>query len=240
MIPLPYPIGEPGWETPIELAIGAITDAINWKGAAIALARLPPDEEAAGIVVDAYQEDRIEPWLAGLLLGAIRHERGYPTALAILRRGAGMGSESYAGSAMARMWGVKAFDDLVAVLREPGLEHRVCEGAAYGLREIDDPRALQLVIEAFVQDRIRIDTAGSIAACLASEAELLSYLASVEQRYRSLALHAFFYWSASLRPYPSQAARDTVLRAVAHPENVPFPHSLREMLEQRFGHDVPP
>jgi hypothetical protein len=211
-----------GLQTPVELASGAITWAINFKAAALALERLRPDESAATIVVDAYQEDRVAPWLAALLLGAIRHPHGYPTALAILRRGAGQLSESYAGPAMAKMRGGAALDDLAAVLREPGLERWVYEGAAYGLSKIADPRALPLVIEAFVQKRIRVSTAGSIAE-VASADTLLTWLASADQRYRELALHAFFYWSAGGQPYPSRAARAAVLRALADRAHVPFP-----------------
>src|ERR1044071_1257895 len=114
-----------GRETPVELVIGAMARTLSFKAAAVALERLPPDEEAAATIVTAYQQDRVAPWLAALLIGAIRHEHGYPTALAILRRGAGQLSESYAGPAMAKIRGVEAFDDLAAVLREPGLERRV-------------------------------------------------------------------------------------------------------------------
>lgn len=227
-----------GRETAVELVIGAMTRTLSFTAAAAALERLSPDEEAATTVVTAYQQGTVDPWLAALLIGAIRHERGYPTALAILRRGAGQLSESYAGPAMARIRGVDALDDLAAVLHEPGLERRVHEGAAYGLGEIADPRALPLVIEACMQERIRIDTAGSIAANRASEAALLGYLASPEQRDRRLALHAFFFWSASRQPVPSRAARDAVLDALARPEHVPFPGQQRAMLEQRFGHRV--
>jgi hypothetical protein len=234
-----HPTGVSGRETATELVLRVMTGAMAFTVAAVALERLSPDEEAAAIVVDAYQQGRVEPWLAALLLGAIRHERGYPTALAILRRGARRSSEIYAGPAMAKIRGVEAFDDLAAVLREPGLGRRAYEGAAYGLGKIADPRVLVLVIEAFMRDRISIDTAGSIAGDRGSEAVLLSYLASVEQRYRRFALHAFFSWSASRQPYPSQAARDAVLRAAAHPENVPFSHAMRAMLEERFGHAVP-
>lgn len=227
-----------GRETSVELVIGALAETLSFNAVAVALKRLPPDQEAAATVVAAYQQDTVAPWLAALLIGAIRHERGYPTALAILRRGAGRLSESYAGPAMARIRGVDAFDDLAAVVREPGLERRVHEGAAYGLGRIADPRALPLVIEAYTQERIRVDTAGSIAANRASEAALRSYLASPEQRYRTLAVHAFFFWSASRQPYPSQAGRDAVLHALARPEHVPFPGEQRAMLEQRFGHKV--
>lgn len=82
-----------------------------------------------------------------------------------------------------------------------------------------------------------MDTAGSIAADCASEAVLLSYLASPEPRYQRFALHAFFFRSASLLPPPSRAARATVLRALAS-ESVAFPAKQRAMLEQRFGHGL--
>src|SRR5579872_4446834 len=104
-----------GRETSVELVIGALAETLSFNAVAVALKRLPPDQEAAATVVAAYQQDTVAPWLAALLIGAIRHERGYPTALAILRRGAGRLSESYAGPAMARIRGVDAFDDLAAV-----------------------------------------------------------------------------------------------------------------------------
>jgi HEAT repeat protein len=233
-----HPRDVSGRETSVELVIGAMTRTLSFKAAAVALERLPPDEEAAATVVAAYQQGRVDPWLAALLIGAIRHEHGYPTALAILRRGAGQLSESYAGPAMAKIRGVEAFDDLAAVLREPGLERRVYEGAAYGLGQVADPRALPLVIDACMQERVGMDTAGAIAADCASEAALLGYLASPEPRYQRLALHAFFFWSASRLPPPSRAARDAVLHALARPECASFPGRLRAMLEQRFGHGV--
>jgi hypothetical protein len=226
-------------QSPVALVSAAIRDTINFKVAAQAIQRHPPNATAAAIVVDGYRDQRVAPWLAALLLGALRHPDGYATAHAILRRGAGQLSEAYAAAAMFQIRGAAAFDDLAGVLWEPGLERPSYEGAAYALGDIPDPRSMPLVLEALAGRRIRLVTAAKIAATTSSEDALLAWLASPVARYQQLALHAFFFWSAGGRPYPSLAARDAVLAVLTHREYAPFPASQAEMLGDRFRRSAP-
>lgn len=70
---------------------------------------------AARAVINAYQEQRAEPWLAAYLLGCIGHEVGYHIVRKLLLEGTPSAS-GYVGKAMAALGGRRAADDLVNIL----------------------------------------------------------------------------------------------------------------------------
>lgn len=118
---------------------------------------LPPDESAAAAVVSAYAAGRAPPWLAAVLIGAIRHPVGYPTVLSIIRDNHRSLAESYAPAAIVKIVGrgrhPDCLDDLIALLRDaPETQVRCTAARTLGLLGAHD--AIPALFDALRGERI--------------------------------------------------------------------------------------
>jgi len=222
--------------TSLELALAAIAGT-GWKSAGLALESRPPEAACAHAIVAAYRAGRCEAWMAAWLLGANGHADGYETTLAILRSGAGKGSEGYAGVALAKMRGDDALADLVAILDEPSHPRWVHEGAAFGLGEIRDPRALDALLLAVDRGRVRETKAGFIAHQHGvTPIRLLAWLRGDDATRREIAAWAVLHWSANTvgaGPIPEDICR--VLLAQIRAGESPFDPEQREFMLERLS-----
>src|SRR6185436_3410929 len=152
------PICDPGAVEPpsLQLVEDVLQDRLMWKRGVLALQGRPPDAASARAVILAFERGACEDWKAACLLGAIGHPDGYATALAILRSGDSTRASVYAGPALTKMWGAAAFADLAAILGDPAFDRRIHEGAAYGLAELADPRAVDVLMAAVDAKRVRM------------------------------------------------------------------------------------
>ena len=220
----------------LELVEAAIAGT-GWKSAGLALEARVPDAACAHAIMTAYRSGRCEAWMAAWLLGANGHPDGYETVLAILRSGAGKGSESYAGVALAKMRGDDALPDLVAILDEPHHARWVHEGAAFGLGEIRDPRALEALLAAVDRGRVRESKAGFIAhEHGVTPIRLLAWLRGDDATRREIAAWAVLHWSANTAvagPIPEDICR--VLLGHIKAGRSPFNSEQREFMRERLS-----
>lgn len=99
-----------------EFVEAAFDDGNVFKFAAKELdgrAGAPPDRAAAERVVRAYEEGAAPEWMVAALLGRVGHEAGYPTVLAIARKG----DNGYVEEALTRLAGPGTAEDMLALLR---------------------------------------------------------------------------------------------------------------------------
>lgn len=145
-----------------ELIDRAIRSEVSFKLVGIHLDDQTPDEDAARHLIAEHDSGAAQPWLAAYLLGCIGHDVGYDTEMRILEESPGLGAESYAGVAMVKIRGERAFDDLLQLMSDAP-QRRGREGAAYGLLRIGSPRAAHAVLDAAVARTIHHNMGSSIA-----------------------------------------------------------------------------
>jgi len=212
-----------------------------WKRGVLALQGRPPDAASARAVILAFERGACEDWKAACLLGAIGHPDGYATALAILRSGDSTRASVYAGPALTKMWGAAAFADLAAILGDPAFDRRIHEGAAYGLAELADPRAVDVLMAAVDAKRVRMSTAGSVMSERPlAPTLLLGWLRGGRSARRTVAMWALFYRSAS----DTERAIPAELREALHAEldrgGSPFTDAQEAMLRERLARPIAP
>ncbi len=146
---------------------------------------LPPDKKATEYVIAEYGQGRVEPWLAAYLLGCIADQSGYDTVRNILLRREG---KRYAGSALAKIGGNGAYEDLLDIMFncENGLVRRE---AAYGVARLASDRTAGDFKEAYQRRLLlRQFAAYQIAKCGPDGDFLLALLHSDYARDQKLAL----------------------------------------------------
>ncbi len=150
----------------VELVDLAIASHGRSKEVRRALEMGPPDEAAALRVREAFAAGRAPPWLAAMLLGGIRHERGYSLALEILAGGHGSLSEEYAATAIVCIASPAAERDLVRVFESAiGPERSATRRAAsWALGALRTPSATNAVLDALARGHIRALTAARALA----------------------------------------------------------------------------
>ena len=171
----------------VELVDAAIEDLLSFKKVGLRLEGMQPDEQAAKNLIAAFNRQRCEPWLAAFLLGCIGHSAGYQTVKDILLSNARSSSESYAGVAMAKIHGVRAYEDLRQILFGDH-SRKVCNGAAYGMVETASTRLLNDLLTAFSEGRLsRRDVSGHAANCNPDDEWLLDLVRSSDPNQHKLA-----------------------------------------------------
>ena len=194
----------------IELTQRAVEDHALFKRAGQQLEAMLPDREAAQLLVTAFRAGIAPGWLAAYLLGCNGHEVGYYPVREILFARLGQLSESYAGVAIAKIGGAKAYGDLRNILltAHSGKARR---GAAYGIVHLKIPTAVDDFLDAYRRKLLpRGDTARHIANSRPANAWLLSLLESTEDSDQRLGLKAVFNLLASssdIEPHDVQVAR---------------------------------
>lgn len=141
----------------------------------------PPDPEAAALLVRAHEEGTAPPWLVAILLGAVGHASGYPTALAILAASSNGNEGAYVSEAIVRMVGGRCADDLLPCLGDDesaavrNLAARTL--ALAGVRE-----ALPAICDAATRERIGIRRARSALVTLDVDDEVVAGWLRSEQK----------------------------------------------------------
>jgi hypothetical protein len=172
---------------PVEIIQKVLNDDSRFKLDGLALEKLPPNEEAANLLVDAYRHGKVKPWLTAYLLGCIGHVAGYDTAREILLAHPGSSAEVHAGIALAQIKGADAECDLCEILLEQ--DHaRVRLGAAHGLSQLGQRRFISVFVEAYRKRGLlpRHALAWHIAKCRPDDEILLDLLNSPDIRSRKL------------------------------------------------------
>jgi hypothetical protein len=164
----------------------AIKDRGSFKSIGKKLGGLPPSENAAKRLISAFNANRCQPWLTAYLLGCIRHPAGYETAKCILLSNSRLGSEGYAGAAMAVMRGEAAYDDLRQIVFS-NHPRKVRDGAACGLPIAQSGRALDDLLVAFVERRISSTATIHVAQCNPPDSWLLQLIESDDPRKQRFA-----------------------------------------------------
>jgi hypothetical protein len=200
-----------------------------FKEAARVFLEREPDDAAGMALVQAYRGGAAPAWMTAHLLGCLRAECGYDTVREILLAAPGLLAESYAGVAMARIRGFRARGELVALMGSAAhLQSR--EGAAYGVEQLRDPALVPAVYEAFRSGRLRKNTAAATIRNLdVSTATVTAWLASTDERDRSLGLEiAFFMEQVTSDP----AFAKTVKAAL---NTVSLSPTMRKRIEEKVG-----
>jgi len=170
----------------VTLIDAVIEDRILFKKVGSQLESLPPDQEAADRLVDAYRDERIEGWLAVYLLGCVGHVSGYETGKSILLSNNGRG---YAGVALVKMDKVRAYDDLRQIVFSD--QHpKVRRESGYGLALYRSADVINDFLTAFDEGRLlpRNYVAYNVAQCGPSDTTLLGLLRSQDIRKQKLAV----------------------------------------------------
>ena len=205
----------------------------DWRFALLELKTFAPDAAATAAVIDAYSQARCEPWCAAALLEAIGHPDGYATALEILHLAPGSLAESYAGTALVRMRGADALDDLAAIIDDDRLPQRAHEGAAVGLAAMADPRADDVLLRAVDRGRVRTSVAGSVASERGiPAARLISWLRGADSRRRNLAAWTVFHLAAQ---GPLLKELEIAMHAALADAPLPFTAAQRNQLRDRLA-----
>lgn len=148
--------------------------------------------------------------MAAHLLGQNGHPAGYETTKAILTSGAGLLSESYAGTAMARIPGSAAIPDLVGTMKA-GTDRRVREGAVYGLALLGTREILPNVIEAVRGQQVGYSAAASVLDEIGpSESELLEWLHDDDLRVGRMAAYHLHNRQLGVQPVPAPPSPDAL------------------------------
>jgi len=143
----------------------AIANHAYFKIASRDLEKLAPDAAATQALIEAFRGRSAPAWLVAHLLGCNGHDDGYALVREILLSAPGLLAESYAGVALTKIRGNRAFDDLASLLTEA--PHKASrEGAAYGLRELGGPVAIRIIAAAGRDGHIKPSVAASILAKL--------------------------------------------------------------------------
>lgn len=150
----------------------AVANRAHFKLAARDLEKLDADPQATRALIDAFRSGVAPPWMVAHLLGCSGHDDGYPVAREILLLAPGCLAESYAGVALAKIRGDRAFEDLASLVTEA--PHKVSrEGAAYGLQHVGGSAATRTIAVAGRDGCIQPKVAASILADLPTSAQLL-------------------------------------------------------------------
>jgi hypothetical protein len=178
-----------------EILDHVIARPLYFKRAARTLELRAPDEEAGLALVAAFDAGEAPAWLTAFYLGCLRARAGYATLRRILERGpamGGMGAESYAGVAMARIAGDGARDDLLAAM-EHAESRRGREGALDGLAVLGDASVLPAVRLAMRAARVSPDAAGFFLGGLSVGGdEVVAWIQADDERTRIAGLRAVF------------------------------------------------
>lgn len=205
----------------------------DWRFALLELKTYAPDAATTAAVLDAYARGRCEPWCAAALLEAIGHPDGYATALDILHLAPGSRAENYAGTALVRMRGPDALDDLAAIIDDDRLPQRAHEGAAFGLAAMADPRADDVLLRAVDRGRIRTSIGGSVASERGiPAARLISWLRGPDSRRRNLAAWTVFHLAAQ---GPLLKELEIAMHAALADAPLPFTAAQRNELRERLA-----
>ncbi len=169
-----------------------------FKIAARSLEARPPDDEAGLVLVAAFEAGRAPAWLTAYYIGCVRARSGYETLRRILNDAPGLLAESYAGTAMVRVRGVEARDDLLeAMVRAPHQRGR--DGAVYGLAALRDAALASPILRALTDGHVRLGAAAyALAELDGASDELILALRSASERTRAAAVQAVFHRSAML------------------------------------------
>lgn len=173
------PLPDTGFQAaaPSEIVNATLLNVSLFKKAGRELEQRPSDEVAARVLISAYQAQRAEPWLTAFLLGCIRHHIGYDVVRKILLEDHPQLAASYAGTAMALIAGQKAAEDLTDIL-ESATSWRVCEGAMYGLEELNHTSAVPSLIKAYRLGRLKPSHTPKLVAEVVTGETLLCWLRS--------------------------------------------------------------
>lgn len=175
-----------------DLVERAVADHLFFKKAAFELAHRPPSTTAAQRLMAAFGCAAAPPWLTAHLLGCIRDETGYETAREILLQAPGQLAESYAGVALARIRGTRAFDDLCQILRSAP-QQRSREGAASGLARLPSTNAATVILEVALLNRIRYTVSAFTLAELRLDPAMVNDLLTTGDR-RAIRLGSEIVW----------------------------------------------
>jgi hypothetical protein len=200
-----------------------------FKAAGEVLQEREPDDAAGMALVQSYRGGVAPAWMTAHLLGCLRAECGYDTVREILLAAPGLLAESYAGVAMARIRGLRARSDLVALMGSAAhLQSR--EGAAYGVGILRDPALVPVVYDAFHSGSLRKLAAASIIRNLdVSTATVTAWLRSTDERDRSLGVEIAFFME---QIKSDQAFAQTVKAAL---NTVSLSPSRRKRIEEKLG-----
>jgi hypothetical protein len=217
-----------------ELVELAATNHPAFKDVGAELARRAADPRAADALIAAYGTGRMPPWLVAYLLGCVRARQGYDVAREVLLAAPGFLAESYAGSAMARIAGGAAYDDLAKLVMEaPRTRSR--EGAAYGLQVLKRLDTAALMLRAAQEGRVRRQTAAHIVADLPDVLPtLLDWLTSDDALTEALALEAAFSYIVQTDGEPG-AALAWAIRRTLDAGRVKQAPRMREALLKRIA-----
>ncbi|PQO28617.1 hypothetical protein DTL21_28930 [Bremerella cremea] len=205
--------------TQIELVQQALRKEASVEEIGALLRQLPPNKDAADLLIATYQSSLAEPWKVAFLLGCVRHEVGYETVKAILVGNYRGSSELSAAEAMYRIHDVRAIEDLQNIL----LTHPhilVRNAAANALSLARSPTVVLVLIEAFRQGKLwPHDVAQQIADSQPTDKQLLELLDSNDERQQSLGLHviALLIQAGGQASWRTDAVRGQVIRLLHTP-----------------------
>lgn len=211
----------------------AVEEHGNFKESVFELERRPPDEAATDVVLEAYRTGAAPPWLAAVLLGRTRGDRGYEVARAILHDAPGLLAESYAGPAMARIRGEGAAEDLLDAM-ENATQGRSRAGAAYGLAVLQVEAHVDRILATYREGRLSFVTvAGVLADFPSAEPRFVEWLVGKDHQLEDLALAATFHVSAKAGGRLSGAFADAIEASLAA-RRIFVSESRREMFHERI------
>lgn len=233
-----------GWRarSPSELVALSLEVVPRMKLVGPELDTRPPDEAGATRVIQAYEAGAAAPWLTAYLLGCVGHERGYGTARAILLAAPGSLAESYAGTALAKIRGVEAYEDLVELMNHaPQRDGR--DGAAYGLVHLGTSRAAAAVLDAALSRTIHLRLAAMVAHLPIDPTRVATLLCGDERGVR-IGIELLCSWLSDEDRVERFAADRAawvglVERALGDPELF-VPRHQRELLTRWAAAESPP
>lgn len=205
--------------TPIEIVQQAIIDQDRFPEIAGQLREFAPDFEATRWLCQAYRAGQVSAAQTAYLLGCLRHETGYDTALQILQGNFRQSSEVYAGEALFLIGGQNAYHDLRSLM----LEHPhilVRQGAASGLALFRAADVVPDFLQAFYEGKLwPKDVALHVAGCHPSETQLLSLLQAEDEQAQALGLHIVepLIAAENLALGPGESVKKEVARLLAAP-----------------------
>ncbi len=168
-----------------DLIKGAVQKELLFKDVAQDLEKRPPSRAAAQLVVDAYRRGEADAWLTALLLGACRDKSGYATVREILLLPGRAGS-GHAGSALAKIGGHSALQDLIYIMNNAP-DRRSRQEAAYGIEALGLPEAAPAMVDAVLSGKIPKHLGVGVFATFPDEGVVLRLLDSPETTREELA-----------------------------------------------------
>lgn len=206
-----------------ELVDKALSDHSLFKAVGAELERRDSDEGAVQRLISAFRDGQAPAWLTAHLLGCMGHDIGYDTVFEILRSAPGLLAESYAGPALVKIRGARAFDDLRRLLNGAP-KRRSREGAAWGLARLPSRDSADSLFDAAQLGLIGYQTAASVLASLPVDASRVRELLSREDP-SAARLATEILWVALTSPTRGRSVPDWLVSPSAE-----FVAALRDLL----------